>query len=456
MNRMFRVFIRNLSCGAGALALVLASGVATAADYSVSTYSELASALNKVISSNSTERTVIELAPGPYEKAFALYNRAPKAEVVLRSAKPSSPAIFERIKVNQSSNLTFDGIKFLAPYGKDTGHVRALEINGSTNIKIVNSSFEGDIVRAGEGKANLASNKALRREDAIEGFAIGNGIRTTRSENIEFSRNTMTSFRIGTQFIRIKGLIVEDNEIRETRMDAFNFAEVENARIVGNRVIGMTPWVGPGDQVNPSIGDHADMIQFWTDSTDEPSRNVLIANNYLSSPLRSDVDKSSVPASYYVQGIFIRNEKVDTGSWPTSKQYQGIKICGNYVATAHVHGITANDVNGLQVMYNHIHSIPFEGGYTAKANFKWLNKPAIRPTLTQNRLAGDINMQVDNSGGYIDVSEGASSTLRSIKGKILGDGGKQSPPRLTYDEFLDSYSKVHNACLGEIKVSSLY
>lgn len=247
-------------------------------------------------------------------------------------------------------------------------------------------------MKPGEGKPDIKSDKTLRRNDAIVGFYIGGGAVIKHASNIHFSHNTFRNFRVAVQFVKINQLYFGHNSIHDIRMDATNFAEVNNTVIENNTIENLIPWTGPGGSVNPSIGDHADLIQFWTTSTDKPSSNVTIKNNYLSSGL----------ASFYVQGIFIRNEKLDQGAWSNNSRnkYSNFIICGNHIQNAHVHGITVSGIKDSKIMYNTI----------IRNKYPTSDKRAYLPALYLRQGSDHI---------YLQHNIVAAFSMRETKGKII-------------------------------------
>ncbi|MBX2857276.1 MAG: hypothetical protein KTR17_01330, partial [Cellvibrionaceae bacterium] len=285
----------------------------------------------------------LRLKPGNYGR-ISLWKRTFTPELMIISDNPEKPAKFDSVKIRRSHNITFDSVIFNAKFGSESkdANQRAFESTNSSHITIKNSAFIGDMVEPGEGKPDIRSDKTLRRNDAIVGFYIGAGAVVKHASNIYFSHNTFKHFHVAAQFVKTNQLYFGHNSIHDIRMDATNFAEINNAVIENNTIENMIPWTGPGGSVNPSIGDHADLIQFWTTSTDKPSSNVTIRNNYLSSGLNT----------YYVQGIFIRNEKLDQGTWNNNNKYTNFVICGNHIQNAHVHGITVSGIEHSKIMHN--------------------------------------------------------------------------------------------------------
>ena len=123
------------------------------------------------------------------------------------------------------------------------------------------------------------------------------------------------------------------NEIHGLRSDGLNFAQVEGVVIEENKI----------HDFNRSLksADHADMIQFWTNQTNAPSRDITIRNNILNSG-----------AGLYTQSILMRNDQVDRGLAGDEMYYQNVRIEGNVISNAHLHGITVGETDGLTIVNN--------------------------------------------------------------------------------------------------------
>lgn len=181
------------------------------ATYNVSNASGLTSALGKAKGGD-----VIKLAGGNYG-SVNLSAKSYSGNVTITSASDAKQAVFTKLKMKGTSNLTVDNVKF-----DGTGQGNGLEVSQGSNIKVVNSDF--------------------------------------------------TDLRLGAYFSKVTGLTVSNNTYTDMWHDAMNFAGITNGVISGNvyRESGSHPGY-----------THKDFIQFWTNKTngEGASKNVQITGN---------------------------------------------------------------------------------------------------------------------------------------------------------------------------------
>ncbi|WP_168199330.1 right-handed parallel beta-helix repeat-containing protein [Pseudorhodobacter turbinis] len=128
-------------------------------------------------------------------------------------------------------------------------------------------------------------------------------------------------------------MVLRGTNIHSIRMDGMNFPQVENVLIENNHIHDFSRSL--------ESKDHADMIQFRTNKTDKPSRDIVIRDNLLNSGKGA-----------YSQSIFMRNEEVDTGRSDTEMFYRNVTIENNMIINAHLHGITVGETDGLIIRRN--------------------------------------------------------------------------------------------------------
>lgn len=181
------------------------------ATYNVSNASGLTSALGKAKGGD-----VIKLAGGNYG-SVNLSAKSYSGNVTITSASDAKQAVFTKLKMKGTSNLTVDNVKF-----DGTGQGNGLEVSNGSNIKVVNSDF--------------------------------------------------TDLRLGAYFSKVTGLTVSNNTYTDMWHDAMNFAGITNGVISKNvyRESGSHPGY-----------THKDFIQFWTNKTngEAASKNVQITGN---------------------------------------------------------------------------------------------------------------------------------------------------------------------------------
>lgn len=287
---------------------------------SVSTAQQLLAALEDAGSGDT-----IQLAAGNYgtldlrfsQKPFVKFSR----EVILRSAEPGNPAVFNSFKMHGVENLTFDRVKFDYKAAVGAPHwIKPFSIDKDcANIKITNSVFDGDLAR---GVSAI-----------VDGYGTGTGISVFNAKNITISGNEFYNWRLGGVFARIAGLVVSGNDVHDVRSDGFDFVAVSKVLIEKNH---MHDFAGA-----PNSGDHRDMFQFWTTGQTVPTTDVVIRENFLNSGSGSST-----------QSIFIRNQLVDQGKAGEEMFYRNILIEDNVIHNSHSHGITVGETDGLVIRNN--------------------------------------------------------------------------------------------------------
>ena len=286
----------------------------------VASRSELLTAL-----AASTGGETILLAPGDYGKLFlGASSGFPvqfPSEVTITSADPENRAVFSEFDLRGASNLTFDGVVFDYTFSEgDPNWMRPFVMNGADNITIRNSVFDGDVTQG--------------RNELIDGSgnAIGLGIRAG-SSNIRIEDNEFHTFHRGISVSNSSDLAITGNELHSLRMDGMNFSQVQRVLIEDNHIHTFRRSNDPSD--------HADMIQFWTNGTTEPSEDVVIRGNRLDI---AEGDRSQL--------IFMRNDLVDRGLAGEEMHYRNFLIEENVIYGSHSHGISIGATDGLTIRNN--------------------------------------------------------------------------------------------------------
>jgi nitrous oxidase accessory protein NosD len=314
--------------------------------------------------------TVFELAGGDYG-SFGAKRVIGAAElpIILRSADPAHPARISDMDLRQVNHVVLDGLLFDYTYDPaDKSNVRSFQIFASRDVIIRNSTFDGDLAPADSPEE--------------QAYPTGFGLSIVSSSDIKVEYNDIYDF--------YRGLIVSDsvdvniinNDIHAIRMDGMNFAQVERVLIEGNVIHDF--------KRAADSADHADMIQFWTNKTDRPSEDITIRNNVLNSGL-----------GWFTQSIFMRNEEVDQSRAGHEMFYRNVKIEGNVIVNAHLHGITVGQTDGLIISQNTIlHNSRSDG-----------HKPNSRlwtPQVRVNRESRNVRIQnnvLHAITGYEDQSD---------------------------------------------------
>lgn len=395
------------------MSLAEQKGLVDPASSNVTSSAELMSAMSALASA--TAGTTILLAPGNYGdlRLNAKYGQ-PWAqfsgEVTIKSADAAHPATFSSVGLTGVSNLTFDGVKF--DYTAAAGaldYIRPFNINGSSNITIENSTFDGDLAH-GTGTP-------------IDGYGTGWGLFVSNSSHVTVDNNDFFNWVRAALFSGVDNLTVEGNNVHDNRMDGLTFAQVSHVLIENNFIHDF--------RTDPANGDHPDMIQFWTAGTTRPSTDITIQGNFLDSG-----------SGAWTQSIFMRNELVDQGKAGLEMYYQNVTIENNVIYNAHTHGITVGETVGLTIQNNTILQNPASaltdnpGLYIPTIHVRDASQDVLiahnvlpqahNPQLTmpskQRTVTGNLFVQSHDSHGanyvrnlFVNPFAGASATLHDLK-----------------------------------------
>lgn len=344
-----------------ALVWVLNGGGATAEP--VTSPSDLAEAL-----ASAGPGTTLLLAPGDYGP-LALNDQGGSAQapLVLRAADPSDPPRLSGIDLYKARHVVFDGLVF--DYTSTPGdliHLRPFSIMESEDITIRNSLFDGDV--------------APGLETGESGFGYGLGI--GRSSDIVLENNEIRLFHRAIVASESTGLTIRANDIHTIRSDGMNFAQVERVVIEGNYLHDF--------QTAVDSDDHTDMIQFWTSGTTAPSRDIVIRDNVLNSG-----------SGGWTQSIFIRNELVDQGKAGSEMLYRDIRIEGNVIFNAHLHGITVGETVGLVIANNTLIQNAASKGQDDNPGL-WTPAITVNPTAIDVTIARNVVPRIAGPEGQAD------------------------------------------------------
>ena len=265
----------------------------------------------------------IELAPGTYQavKLHTLEASA-RAPLILRSADKTRPARLSGLSIQQARHIIVENLVLDYNFGAgDPLHLRPFHVRNSAYVTLRNNVFDGDLVRSGA--------------TTDVGFPTAQGLNVRNASNITIQGNEIHRFYRGLVFREVRNLLVRSNDLHSLRSDGMNFAQVQKVVIENNYIHDFRRSV--------KSKDHADMIQFWTNKTSAPSRDITIHNNVLNSGHGA-----------YSQSILMRNEEVDNGRAGLAMFYQNIRITQNVVINAHLIGIRVGETDGLVIANNSV------------------------------------------------------------------------------------------------------
>jgi parallel beta-helix repeat protein len=311
--------------------------------------------------------STILLAPGDYG---ALVLRHDIAAAVIRSADRTRPARFSSATVDGVEGLSFENLLFDYSYSPGDRHsARPFAWHNSRNLTLRGNVFDGDAARGLSAAEN--------------GYGYAVGLSVQGSSGVLVEDNEVFGFLRGMHFRDCVGLAVRGNDLHGIRSDGMSFAQVADAVIERNHIHNF--------HRSLSSGDHSDMIQFWSNRTDWPSRDIVIRGNLLNSGRGA-----------FTQSIFMRNERADrAGSRDRSLFYRNILIEENIIINAHLHGISVGETEGLVIRNNTVvQNVRSAGENPGRA--LWI--PTIRTSGASRdvRIEGNIVAAVNGYEGQPD------------------------------------------------------
>jgi len=313
------------------------------------------------------------LAPGDYGE-IELGKAA--SNFWIGAADPASPPRMSRITITGSRDVSLENLIVEAKEAPRLPYQHLLGILKSDNIRLVGLKVNG---------AKVLPSAELR------------GILIEDSSEVRIADSSFAACYRAVLAYRSKGLTLEHNDIAKMSSDGFNFAEVQDVSILQNRFGGFSP----------TPESHADYIQFWSDGTEKPSTNILIAENVM---LQTDPLDAA-------QGIFLQ--------FQARMPAQNIVVRDNVIVQSSPHGISLYNVNGGKLERNLVLSSP-QSQY----------KVAVRVIDSSDiSLTDNVSMAfgIDNSRNVVRtrnaaVDFGDKQALRglqqAIEGLLAKDGGR--------------------------------
>lgn len=292
---------------------------------------------------------------------------------IIRSFDPSDPAVFSEIHIKDVEGLRLENLSLKYDWdSEDPIWKTPFEIFRSKNITLSGLRIEGDIAREGS--------------DADRGYPWGGGLFVRWGQDITIENTEISNFYRGLIVAKSDRVRVINNDVHSLRMDGMTFSSVQDVKIVDN-------YIHDFDRSLDS-GDHADMIQFWTNKTTRPNTRVVIRDNILNSG-----------DGAYTQSIFMRNEEVDQNRAGREMFYRDILIEGNIIINAHLHGITLGESEDVVIRNNTL----VQNAQSANGDLKrevWLPRISVaessRNVVIENNIAERIpdsrpGWKVDNN-----------------------------------------------------------
>lgn len=253
--------------------------------------------------------------------------------------------VIKRMKLENCHGLTFRLVTFdYSIQSGDERWTRPFLVKTSSRVVIAHSIVDGDLV------AGLGTAQGMVFDECSDCAALNTEFR-------KFHRGLVVG---GCDDMKVIG-----NDVHSMRSDGTDFYAVQRCEISANRI----------HDFQGESTDHRDFIQFWTNGTGRPSVDVTIKDNIL------DIGNGS-----WAQAIFIRNEEVDNGRAGEEMFYRDFVIENNDIRSAHLHGITTGEFDGLTIRGNTLESYanwdePANAGHLAKFGEA---SEAIIPTIRLN------------------------------------------------------------------------
>jgi hypothetical protein len=334
----------------------------------VSTAAELMDAL-----ASATGGETILLKAGNYGELFlhpsSAFGAGFDLPVTLIAADPQDPPVFSGLDIRNAANLAFDTITF--DYDASDGasiSAKPFKVWGCENVAIRNSVFDGDLA-SGAGENN-------------DGYPTGFALNVADSAGIVIENNEVFNFYRGLAIGNSDDVVVRKNDLHHLRMDGMNFGSVQNVQIRGNYIHDFTR--------SPNPGDHADMIQFWTNGGTRPSTDIVIRRNVL-----------DVGGGDATQSIFMRNDMVDRGLAGEEMYYRNVSITNNLIVNGHTNGLIVGATIGLEISGNsvlHADGAFPDGGDASNR----IPRIAVSPLSTDVTIAQNATSSIGGYSGQAD------------------------------------------------------
>lgn len=240
----------------------------------------------------SGEHKRLLLTPGAYGD---IELGKPASNMWIGAADPASPPKLSKITISDSSGLTLENltVELNAPPHEKYQHI--LGVAKSQTIRLVGLKLVG---------VKAPPTAELR------------GILVEDSADVKITDTSFDGFHRAMVVIRSRDLSLEHNEIGNMSSDGFNFAEAQRVSILRNRFGGF----------RPTADSHADYIQFWSDGTDKPSADIVVAENVM----------LKVGSHDEAQGIFLQFEP--------RMPARNVVVRDNVIVQASPHGISFYNV----------------------------------------------------------------------------------------------------------------
>ncbi|WP_209507424.1 MULTISPECIES: right-handed parallel beta-helix repeat-containing protein [unclassified Ruegeria] len=303
-------------------------------------------------------------------------SKAFRKPVTIRSTNPSSPACFTELHLKQSSNVTFESIRFDYTYQNGQSEfTKPFVIENSSNVTISGSVFDGDVAR-GTGTA-------------ADGLGTGKGLIVRGSANVIIAHTRFYSWWNALTVNTSSNVEIVGNNIHNIRSDGIKLGSSDTVLIADNHIHNFQ-----GDQQN--LSDHRDMIQIQR-SSKIGVKNLTIRDNVF-----------DMGSGIFTQTIWAGRDKAnpkDPTNWHTN-----LLIENNVIYNAHSHGISIHLANGLSIRRNSVIRVRRRNSENISIPKIRVSKNSQNVVIEQNAVAaingfhGQRNWFVQNNAIIQDTS----------------------------------------------------
>jgi hypothetical protein len=318
----------------------------------------------------------LRLAPGNYGKVVIRGKRYARM-IVISSVDSKNPAVFERLVLSQSANITFRDLEMGgALLSTEREYSKIGEIRDSSDIAFERVHVHGSL-------DGTAGNDGW-------GFFIGN------AERLQISDCQFEELNRAAVLDRGIEVTIRGNRFRHIRSDGLNFSSMVRLTVDRNNFSDFEP---VGD-------DHPDAVQFWS-VNGPPSTDVLISNNII-------MEGSGVGP----QGIFISD--------PRTGPYQRFRIVNNLLySSGQWNGIYVNGAEDVEIRGNSTLS------RTDDEKVFWIalisvDRASVTGNVTERLSLKDVKNLKSRDNVILSERRGEAKKLRS-----LNEGAKASVEGLT-------------------------
>lgn len=294
----------------------------------------------------------VGLAPGEYRSARIVG----ATDLTLVGADPKDrPRLVGGVVVNKANGLHLSGLAFeLGPI--ETASAALLAVNGSTGVAVTDCDFLG-----------------YERED---GSRFGRGCVVSGVSGLTITGNRFSRMSRGAVIAGSNDVNFSENDLFDLGVDGLNLGQVNDVRVIGNRIVGFSP----------RPGDHPDGIQIMTTAAGAASEDVLIEGNLVVCGVTGRA-----------QGIFVKAEN-------PAVRHRNIRVVDNVLCNAGYNAISVGSTDDAVITGNTCLFMP-----TPDAKSSW-----IRTERTAGQMSGNAAM------GYIAPEGMSRSDDRTIPAATAG------------------------------------